>query len=155
MPRRREADEVDDETVNPTGNVLGGVELMDDQMLEHGPKDALPTTDREGVSRRLAALLALLALALPAVAAQASTPPPLTTHRVELRVLGAPRLFWRWGGVARRLVDPKTRLMRTGTKATCRHLRALSYSCVVSNGDVRLRVVYRGSRSGAFTIRRV
>jgi hypothetical protein len=102
--------------------------------------------------RRRAGLLALVG-ALQVGVAQASTPSS-TAHRAELHVLGSPRVFWRWGGVARRLVDPRTRLMRTGTRATCRHLRTLSYTCTVHNGADAVRVVYIDRKGGAFTLRR-
>jgi hypothetical protein len=102
--------------------------------------------------RRRAALLALLG-ALQVGAAQASTP-SLTAHRAELHVLGSPRVFWRWGGVARRLVDPRTRLMRTGTRATCRHVRALSYTCTVRHSADAVRVLYIGHKGGGFMLRR-
>jgi hypothetical protein len=151
MARWGELDQIDDETVDAARNVLAGVELMNDQMFEHGPKGALRQTDRKGVRRR-AALLVLLA-ALPVGVAQASTP-SLTAHRAELHVLGSPRVFWQWGGAARRLVNPTTRLMRTGTRATCRRLRVLSYTCTVHNGADAVRLVYIGRKGGAFTLRR-
>lgn len=74
-------------------------------------------------------------------------------------MLASPRLFWRWGGVARSFVDPETRLLRTGTRATCRpqarRAARVSFLCLVSRGGgARLRVRYLGYGPGAFRLLR-
>jgi hypothetical protein len=99
-------------------------------------------------------LIAALASAAGTAHAGVGRLQPLTSHRAELRVLGSPRLFWRWGGTPRRFVDPKTRLMRTGTKAACRPAGRLSFVCVVRNREDALRIRYVGRTNGAFMLLR-
>jgi hypothetical protein len=113
--------------------------------------------------QRLAATLSIVA-ALAGAIAQASLaaiarPQPNTARGAELRVLASPRVFWRWGGSARLLVDPTTRLMRTGTKATCR-LRAstsirTSFLCAVNREGRGIHVLYTVRRTSAFALRRL
>jgi hypothetical protein len=85
--------------------------------------------------------------------------PANTALGAERRVLGSPRVFWRWGGTARRLVDPKSRLMRTGTKATCRSRKTTTglptFVCSVHRGSDALRLLYVARRTSAFTLRRL
>jgi hypothetical protein len=115
--------------------------------------------------RRFVILLVLTAVAAVAVgtargALQGSHLAPANTAvGAERRVLSSPRVFWRWGGAARRLVDPKTRLMRTGTKATC-HSRKTTTSlptfvCSVHRGTDAVRLLYVARRTSAFTLRRL
>lgn len=90
---------------------------------------------------------------------QAIRPLSETARGAELRVLGSPRVFWRWGGTARRLVDPKSRLMRTGTKATCRlrtnTAKTVSFVCSVHRSTDSVKLLYVVHRTAAFTLRRL
>jgi hypothetical protein len=85
--------------------------------------------------------------------------PANTALGAERRVLSSPRVFWRWGGAARRLVDPKSRLMRTGTKATCRSRKTTTgrptFVCAVHRGGDAVRLLYVARRPSAFTLRRL
>jgi len=115
--------------------------------------------------RRFAILLVLTVLV--AVAAGTARAALLRSHNApaqtalgaERRVLSSPRVFWRWGGTARRLVDPKTRLMRTGTKATCRGRKTTTglptFVCSVHRGSDAVRLLYVARRTSAFTLRRL
>jgi hypothetical protein len=85
--------------------------------------------------------------------------PAQTALGAERRVLSSPRVFWRWGGIARRLVDPKTRLMRTGTKATCRSRKTTTglatFVCSVHRGSDAVRLLYVARRTTSFSLRRL
>jgi hypothetical protein len=115
--------------------------------------------------RRFCILLVLTVVASAAVGTaraallQPHGAPAQTTLGAERRVLSSPRVFWRWGGAARRLVDPRTRLMMTGTKATCRSRKTTTglatFVCSVHRGSDAVRLLYVARRTSAFTLRRL
>jgi hypothetical protein len=106
------------------------------------------------------ALVAAVAAGTAHAALQGSHLAPANTALgAERRVLSSPRVFWRWGGTPRRLVDPRTRLMRTGTKATCRGRKTTTglptFVCSVHRGSDAVRLLYVARRTSAFTLRRL
>jgi hypothetical protein len=86
-----------------------------------------------------------IALVLAAGASASRMPTRLTNRQVEIALLSTPR---RLAKLAPALIDPRTRLLRTNTRATCRGLGApiragyRSFRCVVSHARTRLLLRY-------------
>lgn len=108
---------------------------------------------------KLISLLASVCLAGALVAsAAAATPVRHTAREAQTNILRAARVLGRFSPA---LVDPRTRLMKNNSTATCRgisHVRgtaAAAFICVVSSGRVHVRVRYVAQRHNGFELRRL
>jgi hypothetical protein len=118
-----------------------------------------PTRSADTRSVKLIPLLASLCVAgALVVAAAAASPLRHTAQEAQTNILRAARVLGRFSPA---LVDPRTKLMKNNSTATCRgvsHVRGAAASvfvCVVSSGRVHVRVRYLAQRHNGFELRRL
>jgi len=99
-----------------------------------------------GFGSLVAAFALALAIVVPALASTAQTPLNRQTKRqAEITLLHAGRAL---AALSPRLVDPRTRLVRTNTRAVCKGLGKgqkgmfVRFRCLIANGNARFLVSY-------------
>jgi hypothetical protein len=95
-----------------------------------------------GFGSLVAAFALALAIVVPALASTAQTP---LKRQAEITLLHAGRAL---AALSPRLVDPRTRLVRTNTRAVCKGLGKgqkgmfVRFRCLIANGNARFLVSY-------------